>query len=45
MPVREGFMPTPLRRRRDPGVIAAPAMKNAAEEMSPGTATAVPTRR
>ena len=36
-PVRVGLTPTPVRVRRLPAVMAAATMKNAAEEMSPGT--------
>ena len=44
-PVREGFMPTFSMVSVRPGERQAPTMKKVAEEMSPGTASAVPVRR
>src|SRR6185369_10643264 len=42
IPVLVGLIPTPLIRISEPGTISPATMKNAAEEMSPGTAIAWP---
>src|SRR6266571_4670597 len=40
-PARVGFIPTPVSVTSEPGEMLAPTMKNAADEMSAGTARAV----
>ncbi len=45
MPVRVGLTPTFCSVRSEPGAMAAPTMRNAAEEMSPGTAMEVARNR
>ena len=43
--MRVGFTPTPASRISEPATSVAAAMKNAAEEMSPGTSVSPATRR